>query len=640
LAMLSKQAEVTRVGVWAVVAAAMSGLLVLFLAGAAYSQEASRPEDVAQWLVPDARPSAAERVEEAQALLREVRRRRVMALHITLVDTAWQVVSQASPKRLLKNALRVIQQLREWKKRSPAEDRALDLLEAEIRAGAEDERLRELYEQLRQREDQERLDRLLAEAERAIASGDLRLARRRLERARAINPDAAGLQAASRALEGYQREPAPPTHPPVDEIEAWEATLGAALLLERYAFALEFRATRPDAELAQAVAQYLSGEKDEAFATVQRLREMPGPTGELAGRWLEGKESVSKSAALAQPVKRLIKTVVDRGPERRRGLAYAMSLPDRIKTGSRTARKELRQVALRSLRRSSPSESEEPPRGWDDGNLLLPLARTRYAPVSPRPVLVSRAALEVALGTGGEELVAELGQADAIWLAPKTTGEGLTAQRALPLIGALATGIEDGSLRPLSRGMGVALERIRCIHTALREGATLSIEPWSVASDSVGKVLKRSLLKGDRAELRSVSLQRRKESLNVAKTWLGREFKCPGRAVCVDRMSKVRSQVYGRLDLSADVRVGARTSFGGAKLALEVNRSGPHGSLVLPVAAWLGLSRWIPVEAFIEFGLGGISIGPRFARPKASPHTSSLVPSLRQVSSRSGHSPG
>jgi hypothetical protein len=125
-----------------------------------------------------------------------------------------------------------------------------------------------------------------------------------------------------------------------------------------------------------------------------------------------------------------------------------------------------------------------------------------------------------------------------------------------------------------------------------------------------------------------VSLSRRKRGLKVAGNWIGHELRCPARIVCVDRARSLRATFYGRLDLSADARVGAHTSFHDAKLAIELSRSGPHASLVLPIAAWLGLSHWIPVEAFLELGLGGISAGPRFARPKEERHASSVVPLL------------
>ena len=39
--------------------------------------------------------------------------------------------------------------------------------------------------------------------------------------------------------------------------------------------------------------------------------------------------------------------------------------------------------------------------------------------------------------------------------------------------------------------------------------------------------------------------------------------------------------------------------------------SGPHASLVLPIARWLGIARFLPVEAHVDVGLDGISAGPR-----------------------------
>ncbi len=118
--MLSKQEEVIRVGVWVVVVAAVVGLIVLLLAGSARSQELSQPEDLAHWLVSDTPPSAAERLEEAESLLREDRRRRMTSLHIGVVETVWQLFSQASPKRLLKSGQRILRAVRQWGERQPS----------------------------------------------------------------------------------------------------------------------------------------------------------------------------------------------------------------------------------------------------------------------------------------------------------------------------------------------------------------------------------------------------------------------------------------------------------------------------------------------------------------------------------------
>ncbi len=640
--MLNKQEEVIRVGVWVVVVAAAVGLMVLLLARSARSQELSQPEDLARWLVSDTRPSAAERLEEAESLLRKDRRRRMASLRVAVVEAAWQVFSQASPRRLLMSGRNLLSQLRDRGRRSPAEERALDLIEAEVRAGSEDPGLLELYTRLREREDRERVKRCLEEGERALAGGDLRLARRRLERARAIHPDSERIQSALQALDtALDAAPATQANPRTEELEAWEASLGAALLLERYDWALDLGTPRPDAELAQAVAQYLSGESGPARETMQRLSKLRGPTGELARRWL--RDPTRNPRATAQPMKRLIRSFVEagsgpvgsreRGKPQRRGaldsLDLAMSIPERLSRGSRAVRSELRNVARRSLRLAPDRPPEGPPRAWEDGHLVLPAARTRYTPITARPVLVSRAAFEVAAGEYASVLAPDLGDTNAIWLVPQRAQgpdmRELPADHARALLGGLAGGIEHGKLHAHSHGPNVALERIRRIDGALREGSGLVLKGWSNPQESMGKALKRSLVKGRTATLASVKVRRRKQTLNMEKSWRGPAFSCPERTVCVDRTRSIGASVYGRLDLSADARLGATTSFLNAKLALELSRSGPQGTLVLPLAAWLGLSNWLPIEAYVTIGLGGISAGPRFARPKEKQHASILL---------------
>jgi hypothetical protein len=653
--MLSRHDEVIRVGVRVVVVAAIVGLVVLLFSGSASSQEFSPSEEAAQLLISSQRPSAAERVEEAESLLREEKRRRISAVQVAILGTAWQAFSQASPRRLLKSAGRLLREIRELGGRSAAEDRALDLLEAEVLAGSEDPRLRELYEALRQREEKDRFGRWLEEAEQAIVHGDLRLARRRLDRARESQLESARVEPLWQALaereKASEAAPETPLALEIEAFEAWEASFGAALLTGRYGAALELSATRPDAELAQAVARYLSGETDEALEAMRSLSELEGPAGSLARRWLEdvalgpqrgstveqGRDRVKRllgSAEVGEQGTRPYRSDAGVWQKSARRLEMALSLPGRISRGSRAAGSELRNAALRTLKLdSSSAPGQRPPAEWEDGFLVLPRARTSYAPVRPRPLLVSRTALEAVLGESAMALAPGLADAEAILFEPlraakAVEGPALPAENALLVVSALAGGIEGGKLRSYAQDRGVVLESIRRLDAAVRAGAGLSAQPWSSPADSLGTALRRSLLKGDTAKLGAVSLSRRKRSLKAAGNWIGHELPCPARTVCVDRTRALRAGFYGHLDLSADARVGARTSFHDAKLAVELSRSGPHASLVLPVAAWLGLSRWVPLEAFLELGLGGISGGPRFARPKEERHASSMVPLL------------
>ena len=101
--MLGRHDEVIRVGVRVVLVAAIVGLMVLVFSGSAYSQELSPSEEAAQLLISSERPSAAARVAEAESLLREEKRRRISAVQVAILGTAWQAFNQASPRRLLKS---------------------------------------------------------------------------------------------------------------------------------------------------------------------------------------------------------------------------------------------------------------------------------------------------------------------------------------------------------------------------------------------------------------------------------------------------------------------------------------------------------------------------------------------------------
>ena len=57
--------------------------------------------------------------------------------------------------------------------------------------------------------------------------------------------------------------------------------------------------------------------------------------------------------------------------------------------------------------------------------------------------------------------------------------------------------------------------------------------------------------------------------------------------------------------------IGARAGYRAAQLSVEMGTSGPHASLVLPFARWLGITHFLPIEAHVDVGLTGISAGPR-----------------------------
>jgi hypothetical protein len=90
------------------------------------------------------------------------------------------------------------------------------------------------------------------------------------------------------------------------------------------------------------------------------------------------------------------------------------------------------------------------------------------------------------------------------------------------------------------------------------------------------------------------------------------QFDCPADTLCVDRERLLSGSLFGRFEADGEMVLGARTSFSGASLAVEFSRTGPQASLVLPIADWLHIARWIPLQAHLAVSLGGISIDPSF----------------------------
>ena len=81
--------------------------------------------------------------------------------------------------------------------------------------------------------------------------------------------------------------------------------------------------------------------------------------------------------------------------------------------------------------------------------------------------------------------------------------------------------------------------------------------------------------------------------------------------VCLDRERPIAGRVYAHVDLDGDTRIGVETRIRRASFRLEMSESGPGASFRLPVAAMLGIERWIPLEASLALDLTGVRIEPK-----------------------------
>jgi hypothetical protein len=186
----------------------------------------------------------------------------------------------------------------------------------------------------------------------------------------------------------------------------------------------------------------------------------------------------------------------------------------------------------------------------------------------------------------------------------------LAADEARALLGRLARGIEDERLKPHQRSREGLLAALRRLEDSISSGRQLVAEPWSPSGTSLASSLALVALEGDAKEFGALQLERGKDDLSLARGFGRLSYDCPAGTDCIDGARRFSGSVYGDLALDADFRVGARTSIVGASLAVELSASGPVASFSLPLGDWLGVDRWIPLEANLSVSLDGVSFSP------------------------------
>ncbi|MCP4006872.1 MAG: hypothetical protein GY725_22050 [bacterium] len=650
--------EAFRVGVRLVIVALVAGLIVLLFNPVAKSAEAEAPAEYETLLLETPAPmTSGERVQRAEKLLQDEKRRRFGRVLAHTVDLGVRAVSQASPTRLLHGARKLVSGLAHWNDRSEPEDRALALLAFEQRFGELPDEDNQPYQQLLRRERAERAERLISAAETALEQGRLWRAAHSARRALSFEGSA---ERAKELLdlvdmqEEAQSLPLPEVAAAPVHIETWEAPLAAALLTGNFERAEELAVDRPDAELARATARYLSGNRSDALADLSMLGSREDLAGEIAREWLNDPRLNPEIAlerelkdyersrklgwvggsALATDGMSFSNAGYDAWRDALSPMNLAVSAPARIFRDWRPDGSDLRNAAdaylqllpegsrsaeARGWLETLPADSRDAQRSeiWVDGLLVLPKAETDYLRQLPRPILVSVEALG---GIGFHSLGFALGDADALLIAvqapPKSDEFKLPAAETLALIGELADGLEDRSLESKD-GSSVVLDALRRLDVAVHTGIVVSVEPF-VFGDDRNNVLALHRAFGMDSEnaspvgehLSEFKLARGRQDLKVSHA-LADKVECPLEMYCIARARRLDGDVYARFDVDGDIKLGARTSFADASFAFEVRSDGAGASVSLPVTRWLGIDRWIPLRASIGIGLDGISIGTR-----------------------------
>jgi len=644
-----------------------------FAAGARASEVSDCDEAMRLLLAPELR-SDQERASEAADLLSTERTRKLAGLSSAFVDFGLHVSVAVSPLKLLRSAREIGRGVRDWNDRSEAEDRALDLLEPGVRRGDLDAESVALYERLDRRESSERVEELLDRVEGALQRGDVRRARRVLDRALALEPGSPRADRLLDRIAELEWRATPDAESATvasavhDQIEAWEVRLGTALLVGDYANAAALGLDGgDDAALGRATARYLGGDRahaldefrriargeDRAASGAQQFLSDPdvNPAGALddeASRyrtqralgWVGGPDLVE--AAIPSPSDALSLTRDGyrawQGSYRAwrkalRPVNLVIDAPARAWRSWQPDGRALHDAATRYLELAPDGDHAADATGWldtlavqdrasarvspfQDGVLILPHARTSFSRLSSTRIVVARAALDAEASDLLETL--GVGNAPALLLAldsepgrATVAGSPLAASTSLDLLSRLASGIERATLSPRASSASGLLESLRRLDARVRAGRTLIAEPWTPAVGAGIDTVGSTLVDGGRTRtVGDVEVARHREAVVAERDLGGSGAFCPRETTCIDLRRDVNQALFARTDADGDAGIGARAGFDDAQLALEVGTSGPRLSLVIPVARWLGISRFFPVEARLAVGLDGVSAGP------------------------------
>lgn len=651
--MSGKQDNAARVSVFALVVAALTGFFVLFIQGEARGGEASADE-LAEVFATRQPLSEVERLEAAEAVLRRDRQQRVKRLSVVVLESGWKLWNTTTPRGAVSQAGRLFRGVRDFRDNDAAIESAIQMLEPAVELGSDGVRLEALYQDLRASELEERLDARLKNAEDATNRGDLNFARILIERSLEQAPDNARANLLEAELNQLLIARRVEPDPVYAEIEGWEAALAGAMLTGDYDRVLAAEVDTPEAELAQATARYLFGDEGSALSDFDALGGSGGVTGIIARDFLASPElnpevalklasddyrrrkwlgriggselsdarlalstrelrrwsdAASGSIALGAPLRTWQGWTPDQSELLAASQRYLNVLPDGEQADD--AEKWLQKLEASRLAQSP---------GWDDGRLQLPRARTEFSSLAPRPIVVTASVFDSEWLSGVDDLRSVLGQATALELRPirgtRAALEGvvLSADRARGLIDELASALEQRGLQPHDISLAQVLEALRVLDASLANDYQVEVVAWEPQAPGTLESIKLAALEGDAESATGIAIASGRDDLKGERSFGRASFRCPKRQVCIDRERLLNGTLYSKIELDADFKLGARTGFNRASVALEVGSRGPQASLVVPIGDWLRLNRWIPVEARFSFGLDGMEFGPSFQK--------------------------
>jgi tetratricopeptide (TPR) repeat protein len=667
-----RDADAIRVGQWLIRAILAAGLLCLIAGGRARAADSAplAPEDVAtQLLLAPEGDAGADRAREARDILAVDRNRKIAVISSALIDLGIHASVGASPIKMLRSAGELGRGIFTWTNRTAGEERALLLLAPDALGGELDDTTRQLYERLEGRERRAQVKTLVEDGERALALGQVRRAKVAADRALELDPgstkadqllDAIDARTRSDSARGELGLAAAEALP---QFAAWDVHTAASLLTDTAGDAPADVKDGDTAAIARATAQYETGERAEALEEFRRIAKTDGPAAGVA-RELLADRAINPERALEEEASSYTKRrglgmvggndLADNGlglePSnvdfsydgyKRLKTSYKIlretvtpvnllvETPVRIWRGWRPDGGALREAATRYLALEPHGAHADEARTWleklrgderasaavtpfRDGAFVLPHAHTKYTRIAPGRVVVSADSLE----KEAPELSRDLGLvgAAAFVIGERDLGGesvAIDAPRALELLSRLADGLEAGGLQPRNGTQAEVLEAVRRLDGRIRAGGTLRSAPRLPDVAAGFSDIGTAFVDGTRTHtVGAIAFARDDDKIMAGRELGGDGAFCLKDTPCIDDKLPVDGEVFASTDAEGAAGAGVRAGYRQAKLSVIMGTSGPHATLVLPIARWLGVVNLLPVEARVDVSLEGVSAGP------------------------------
>jgi hypothetical protein len=132
------------------------------------------------------------------------------------------------------------------------------------------------------------------------------------------------------------------------------------------------------------------------------------------------------------------------------------------------------------------------------------------------------------------------------------------------------------------------------------------------------------------AQRSRVAFERGDDDLIAVRTLGDQVRECPRDTLCLDYGGLLRTTLFGYMDTESGAGLGFQSAIGHSGISLALTQNGPEAAIVLPLGRWLGIYRWLPIEAELSVSTDRFYFGPILRKGRCTQERNPEQTSARQ----------